>query len=432
MVESAPPPPWGVDLPPHRSSGPPEPPKRKRRWVRYVVAGLVILVPIGALAGMKAAQIGMLVQAGAAMEKAGPPPQVVAVAPAEAQEWEHLVTAIGSVATTKGVAISTDVSGVVTRISFESGADVKKGDVLVELDTRVERAQLASAMARQQLAKTTASKTKTLADTGAVPKAQLDTDETQLQASTTDVAALRGLVDKKTIRAPFAGKLGLRSVNVGQFLTAGTPVASVETSDGLHVDFTLPQQWLSDITIGLPARVEVDQQSTADAGAPRAREGAFAERKVEEAKPATMTGKIAAVDTNVDPVTRTIKARVDVDGDDQLRPGMFVRVAVVLPGKREVVAVPATAIIRAPYGDSVFVVEDAPADAGAGRGTKRARQQFVRLGESRGDFVAVTEGLEAKREVVVAGAFKLHNDTPVRIDNSVRPDPKLDPRPPNR
>lgn len=431
MVESAPPPPWGVDLPPNGSGRPPDPPRRKRRWVRYLVAGLLIVVPIGALAAMKGAQIGMLVKAGAAMEKAGPPPEVVAVAPAEAQDWEHLVTAIGSVATTKGVAISTDVSGVVTRISFESGADVKKGDVLVELDTRVERAQLASAVAKQQLAKTTASKTKTLADTGAIPKAQLDTDETQLQASTTDVAALRGLVDKKTIRAPFAGKLGLRSVNVGQFLTAGTPVASVETSDGLHVDFTLPQQWLSDITVGLPARIEIDQQSTADAGAPKPREGALGERTIDAPNAAKMSGKIAAVDTNVDPQTRTIKARVDVDGDDQLRPGMFVRIAVVLPGKREVISVPATAVIRAPYGDSVYIVEDAPADGGA-PGTKHARQQFVRLGESRGDFVAVTEGLKAKQEVVIAGAFKLHNNAPVRVDNSVKPDPKLDPRPPNR
>jgi membrane fusion protein (multidrug efflux system) len=363
---------------------------------------LGILAVVGALAAVKGAQIGSMIAFGKKAQEAGPPPEAVGSAIAELQAWEGELEAVGSVATSKGVALSTDVSGVVTHIYFESGATAKQGQVLVELDSGVERAQLASAISQRELAATTLRRTKALAATGAVSPAQVDADETAMRGAATAVDAIQAQISKKTITAPFTGKLGIRSVNLGQYLNAGTPVTVLETADALHVDFTLPQQRLADVKVGMPVHI---WEESGDAGAP-------------------IVGKIAAVDPTVDPNTRNIKLRADTDSTD-LRPGMFVRVAVILPQKADVVVVPVTAIVHAPYGDSVFVVEDKD-------GKKIGRQQFVRVGRARGDFVSITDGLKAKQEIVTAGAFKLRNNSPIKIDNSMKLDPKLDPRPANR
>ena len=227
---------------------------------------------------------------------------------------------------------------------------------------------------------------------------------------------LHAQIAKKTIRAPFAGKLGIRSVNLGQYLQPGTPVTVLETTDALHVDFSLPQEQLHRVAVGHPVRVTLEGS----------------------AEP-PLTGTIAAVDPTIDQTTRTIKLRADLsDKTDTLRPGMFVRVAVVLPEKTKSVIVPATAIVHAPYGDSVFIIEPRKADTpGAattpdGKPIKLARQQFVRVGQSRGDFAAVLEGLKPSEEVVTAGAFKLRNNAPVFVDSTKQPTPKVDPRPENR
>ncbi len=383
------------------------------RWILTVVG---ILVAIGALVAVKGSQIGMLIAFGKQAEAAGPPPEAVGTAIAEEQAWESTITAVGSVASGKGVALAADVPGVVTRISFESGATVKQGQVLVELDTNVERAQLASALARKELATSTIARTRALASKGAISQAQLDADEAALRTSTTDVEGLQAQIAKKTIRAPFAGKLGIRSVNLGQYLQPGTSVTVLETTDALHVDFSLPQEQLQRVAVGQPVRITLDGTSEAP-----------------------LDGTIAAVDPTIDHTTRTIKLRADLSGKtDALRPGMFVRVAVILPEKSKSVIVPATAIVHAPYGDSVFVVEprkpDAPGAATTpdGKPVKVARQQFVRVGEARGHFAAVLEGLKPSEEIVTAGAFKLRNNAPVFIDNTKQPTPKVDPRPENR
>jgi membrane fusion protein (multidrug efflux system) len=309
------------------------------------------------------------------------------------------VSAIGSVSTGKGVALSTEVAGVVSRMRFESGARVAAGQELVELDTAVERAQLASAVARRQLAAITAERTRKLVLTDAAPIAQLDNDESQLRSTTKDAEQIQAQIARKTIRAPFAGKVGIRLVNVGQYLNAGVPVTFIEPEEALHVDFTLPQQWLGDVGVGMRARILLG----ADVGAP-------------------LEGHVAAVDPAIDQATRNIKLRADVDnGANLLRPGMFVTVDVVLPEKARFVVVPVTAIVHAPYGDSVFVVEQG-----------RARQQFVRLGKTRGDFVAILEGVKPKQEIEMAGAFKLRNDIPVTVDNTKAPKPQIAPHPENR
>ncbi|MDB4997220.1 MAG: putative Co/Zn/Cd efflux system rane fusion protein [Myxococcaceae bacterium] len=384
--------------------------------LRYVVAVLLVLVVIGSLAGMKAMQIGKLMKNGKQMEQAGPPPEAVATAPAQDQSWDDTLSAVGSVASDRGVALSNDAPGLVTRIRFESGAVVKKGQVLVELDTNLERAQLASAVARKSLAATTYGRTKNLVEKAALPQAQLDNDEAQLKTAITDADAIQAQIAKKTIRAPFAGRLGIRAVNLGQYLNAGTPVAVLETVEAVHVDFTLPQQRLADVTIGMPVRValEADVQHPFD-------------------------GTVAAVDPALDPATRAIKIRADVPNrDERLRPGMFVEVTVLMPHKTPVVTVPATAIQHAPYGDSVYVVEDKKPDAPGmrrtpdGKPVKVVRQQFVRVGSERGDFIAVLDGVKPGDEVVTAGGFKLRNGSPVFVDPAKQPTPKLEPRPENR
>lgn len=387
--------------------------------MRWVLTILGIVLVVGALVALKGAQIGKLIAFGKQAEKDGPPPEAVATSIAEEQAWAGSLTAVGSVTTAKGVALAPDVPGVVTRISFESGATVKQGQVLVELDASVERAQLASAVARRDLAKSNIGRTRALTASGTLSQAQLDADEAALRTSTTDVEGIEAQIAKKTIRAPFAGRLGLRAVNLGQYLQPGTPVTVLETVDAVKVDFGLPQQKLADVKVGMPVRLRVNAAEAPDAG--------------------PMEGKIAAVDPTVDPVTRAIRLRADVaTGTEGLRPGMFVEVEVLLPGTKSHVVVPQTAVVHAPYGDSIFVVEDKKADAPGLRATpdglpvRVARQQFVKLGSSRGDFVAVLDGVKSKEEVVTEGAFKLRNNAPVLVDNKKALKPQLDPHPENR
>lgn len=374
--------------------------------MRYVLTILGIILVIGVLVGIKGAQIAKLIGFGKQMEASGPPPEAVSTAIAEEQEWEELITAVGSVTTARGVALSTEVAGTVTAIRFESGANVKAGQVLVELDSSVERAQLQSAIARRQLATTNADRSRRLVQTGAIAPATLDNDDAMLRQSTTDAEAITAQIARKTIRAPFSGKVGARSVNLGQYLQPGTAVAMLEGAETAHVDFTLPQQRLADVHVGMNARI-ITGDGDGDAGAGSSEEA-----------------KITTVDPVLDNATRTVRVRADVADEKAsvLRPGMFVKVNVILPKKGKYTVVPATAVIHATYGDSVFVVEGS-----------KARQQFVKLGESRGDFVAILDGVKPKSEVVTAGAFKLRNNWPVAVDNSKKPfDPKLAPRPENK
>jgi membrane fusion protein (multidrug efflux system) len=386
--------------------------------VRYLWTLIGIVLVLGTLGAVKAAQIGRLISNGKAAEESGPPPEAVAAVRAEEQPWESALHAVGSVASDKGVALSNEVPGLVTRINFESGASVKQGTAIVELDTSTEHAQLASARARKALAVTTDERTRALAASGAVSPSQLDVDDAALRTATKEVDSIQTQIEKKTIRAPFSGRLGIRAVNLGQYLNPGTPVTVLETAEAVHVDFALPQQHLKDIAIGLPVRLALAAEGD---------------------KAAALEGKVAAVDPTIAQTTRTIKVRADVPNrDGRLRPGMFVNVAMVLPEAPKYVTAPSTAVVHEPYGDSVFIVEDKKPEAKGlkatpdGKPVKIARQQFVRRGPARGDFVAIVEGLKAGQEVVTAGAFKLRNGAPVVVDNTKVPTPQLAPRPENR
>jgi membrane fusion protein, multidrug efflux system len=391
-------------------------PLRSKKVTRYVVVTLGLLLLVGVLVSVKFLQISSLMAMGKEMAKAGPPPEAVASAVAEARDWEGTLFAVGTVAGAKSVDLSNDAPGRVDRIRFESGATVKKDQILVELDTSVERAELASAKSRRDLARVNVERSRLLVAEKVAPKAQLDNDEATLRTAGSEIAQIQAEIERKIVRAPFAGRLGIREVNVGQYVNAGTRLAMLEEIGAVYVDFTLPQEQLGRVSNGMPVRLST--------------------RTLEKTP---IEGTISAVAPGVDALTRSVPVRASIPSkSDKLRPGMFVDVTVVMPTRSKVVAVPATAVVHAPYGDSLFVIEDKPADSPGmsktpdGKPVKVARQQFVRLGEARGDFVAILEGVKAGQQVVSAGAFKLRNGSPIVIDNSVKPEPKQNPRPENR
>ncbi len=375
--------------------------------MRYLIVILGLVTLVGGLVAIKGAQIAQLIGMGEALKKAGPPPEFVATAVAERQTWEDTLSAVASVVTAKGVALSNDAPGVVSRIHFESGDTVKQGDVLVELDTSVERAQLASVHAKRELAGISQKRSKALAAWGATAQSQVDADESSFKSLTADGNALAAQISRKVIRAPFSGKLGLRQINLGQYLAPGTTVAALEAEKSAFMDFSLPQRDLSKLHAGMQVRAFES--------------GTLA---------AIAEGTISAIDPAVDPITRTIKVRASLPVAVELRPGMYLRAEVVLPEKSQVVAVPQTAIVHASYGDSVFVTQQKPGPDGHLR--KVAQQAFVKVGATRGDFVAVVDGLKAETEVVTAGAFKLHNGVPIQVNNQGGLQPSLEPHPENR
>jgi membrane fusion protein, multidrug efflux system len=376
--------------------------------MRYLIVILGLVLVVGGLVAIKGKQIGMLIGMGEAMKKSGPPPEVVGTTVAKKQTWENTLSAVGSVVTAKGVALSNDAPGIVSRIHFESGDTVKQGDILVELDTSVERAQLASLRAKRDLAEISVKRSTSLATSGAVAQSQVDADASSFKSLTADASALSAQISRKIIRSPFSGRLGIRQVNLGQYLAPGTTVTTLEAEKSIFIDFSLPQQDLPKLRVGMTVRA-LQSGSNQPIG----------------------EGTISAVDPSVDPLTRTIKVRASLpENAEALRPGMFLRAEVVLPEKNEVIAVPQTAIVHASYGDSVFVGEDKPGPDGKPR--KVAQQHFVKLGATRGDFVSVVDGLAAEQEVVTAGAFKLRNGIPLKVNNQGAPEPSLDPHPLNR
>jgi len=379
----------------------------------FVIVGLLALV--GTLGFIKFSQISSLMAMGKAYEKSGPPPESVASGKSKKQTWQAELSAVGTIAAVKGVALSNDSPGVVSKISFESGQFVKQGQVLVELDTSVERAQLASALVRRDLATVTVNRSRALIKEQVTTQAQVDSDEAQVKSSASEAQTIQAQIARKIVRAPFAGRLGIRAVNVGQYLNPGTTLTVLQAIGAVYVDFSLPQQQLGTIVVGMPVKIQIEGSSEPP-----------------------QDGTIAAVDPTIDSTTRMLKLRATVpNAGDKLSPGMFANVAVQLPDQGEVVTIPLTAVVHASFGDSVFVVEekkpDAPGDkkTATGKPIMNARQQFVRLGVSRGDYVAVLDGVKEGQELVTAGAFKLRNNSPIVVDNSVRTDPQLNPKPEN-
>jgi len=374
---------------------------RAAMFRKILVAIVVVVVVAGALAGIKALQIRKMIAQGQSMVM---PPAVVSAVNATSASWETVLTAVGSVTAVQGVTLTAETPGKVVRIFFDSGDRVAAGDVLVQLDVSQESAQLRALEASENLARVNLKRMETLLAQRTTAKAEYDTALATHRQLLAEMDALRAVIAKKTIRAPFAGTLGLRQVNLGQNLGDSDIIASLQHLDTVHVEFVLPQQQVAQVHPGVTVRVNSD------------------------AVPGrTLEGRLTAIEPLADSSTRTVRMQAVLDNPGQtLRPGMFVNVGVALPGKREVTLVPVTAVLYAAYSDSVFLVE-----AAEGNGTEglKLRQQFVQLGERRGDFVAVTRGVEPGQTVVSTGVFKYRNGQSVVVDNTLAPEFKTAPTP---
>jgi membrane fusion protein (multidrug efflux system) len=292
------------------------------------------------------------------------------------------------------------------RIAFEPGTKVKAGDLLLQQDISSEKAQLRAAEATLALTKLDLERSSKLLATKAVAKAKYDSDFAQYKQAVAQIDGIRATIRKKTIRAPFDGSLGIRLVNLGQVLNEGEPIVSLQTINPIFVNFFLPQQQLAQVKPGLKVRVTTDALSGE-----------------------VIEGEITAISPEVDVATRNIRIQATVaNNQERLRPGMFVNVAVVLPSRGEVLAIPATAVLYAPYGDTVFVVNEKEREKDL-QSVKVVQQKIVQLGEKRGDFVAIVSGLEKGETVVSTGVFKLRNDQTVVVDNTLAPVFKLAPKP---
>jgi len=367
---------------------------------------LVLMLGVAAvlLAGLgffKFRQIEGAVQAGGFQ----PPPEAVTSIVTQREQWPAIMAVIGTTEAVHGVTVSADLPGTVARINFDSGKPVREGEILVELDTRQERAQLASLEAQSELARVNFGRTQELVNAGVISRQEYDQATSQQKATEANVAEIRATIARKTIRAPFSGILGIRKVNLGQYLSAGTPIVSNQSLNPIYVNFGVPQQEATRVKIGRSLRVTT-----------------------EDVAGKVFAGNVTAIDSEVDQTTRNIQIQATLANPDaKLRPGMFVQVELPLGASRDVIALPASAINYAPYGDSVFVITDLKDPKGQTyRGVK---QQFVKIQGARGDQVAVISGLNAGDEVVTSGVFKLRNGAAVQVNNSVQPGNNPAPKP---
>lgn len=367
-----------------------------------ILSLLLLLLVAGALGGIKALQIGRLIAAGQVFV---PPPVAVATTVVQEETWPLQLEAVGTLTAVQGVALSVEIPGMVREIHFENGAMVQAGDLLVKLDTSSEEAQLRAVEAQVELARLQAHRLRNLRQGDTVSQSELDTAEATLKANLANADAIRAIIAKKHLRAPFAGQLGLRQVHLGQYLEAGRPIVTLQSLHPLYADFSLPQQTVSQLQTGLVVQVQSD---------------AFPARR--------FTGHLMALAPDISPETRSVSLRGLIPNPDQaLRPGMFVRVWVTLAGQQQVLVIPSTSVLSAPYGDSVFIVE--PRAPAAGAPALVVRQQLVRLGRHQGDWVVVEAGLKAGDKVVNGGLFKLRNGEAVVENNELMPKPQRSPQP---
>lgn len=360
-----------------------------------LVVGALMYTKLGQFAAMSEAAVNMV-----------PPPQTVTASTVAEDRWEQVIAATGTVAAVQGVTVSAEVGGRITRIAFESGANVGEGEILLQLDIASEHAQLASAEAGAALAAADLQRVRELGRRDLASEDAVDRAKARVQETVAQVGVISALIDKKTVRAPFTGRLGLRLVNLGQILREGDPIVALQTPDPVHVDFSIPERLIGEVRDGVRVRVRCDA-----------------------APGEIFDGEVIALSPEVEAATRNLRVRALVENTSgTLRAGMFANVEAVVEVSRTVLPVPATAVLYAPFGDSVFVVDTAEGEQD-GEGTLVLRQQFVRLGEARGDFVEVLDGLKPGETVVNSGVFKLRAGTAVAIDNTLAPKARIDPRP---
>jgi membrane fusion protein (multidrug efflux system) len=370
-------------------------PKKLRAWV-LAILGLVAVLAV--LVGIKASQIVAMINAGKHFVL---PPESVTSAKVEKMEWTASRNAVATLVAVHSVTVASELAGTLRQIAFESGASVRHGDLLVRLDTSTEEAQVAAADAQSTLAKTSLRRASALREHGSNSEADLDAADSTAQQTAANSAVLRATIAKKSIRAPFDGRLGIRQVELGQVLAAGTAIASLQSVTPIYADFWLPQQAIADVKVGQVVHLRVADVYPKD----------------------TWTGAVTTVNAEVDTSTRNVLVRATVPNPDgRLQPGMFANVEIVSDAKRTALVIPETAVIYAPYGDAVYAIEEKEK-------TLTARQKFVRLGDRRGDLVEVVSGLGAGETIVSSGAFKLHNGSAVVVHNELAPAADVAPKP---
>jgi membrane fusion protein (multidrug efflux system) len=337
------------------------------------------------------------------------PPVAISAAEAQADRWISEVTAVGSVAAVQGASLTTEAAGIVETIHFENGAEVNAGDVIVTLDTATDRAQLRSLQAAARLAELERDRLKTLYARKSISKSEFDQRQSLLEQAEANVAAQEARIEEKTLRAPYAGRLGIRQVNIGQYVAAGDPIIGLQSLDPVFLNFTLPEQRFADISVGGKVRAAMDAL-----------------------RGQTFEGRITAIEPVIDADTRNFRVQATLaNPEQQLRPGMFARVSLNVGEERDVVTVPRTAISFNPYGNAVFVLVEGEEKGEDGKPQLVARQRFVRTGEERGDLIAIEEGLAVGDRVASSGLLKLRSGAAVTIDNEVVPDANIAPTPDN-
>jgi len=367
---------------------------------KIVLSVFAVVLVIAALAGVKVLQIRKLMSTAKTMVV---PPETVSSVVAREEQWQDTLSAVGSISAVQGVMVTAEIPGTISEIAFESGAVVAKDDLLVKLDTSSEDAQLRALEAQANLARTNLVRMQSLRSENTVSQSELDQAETTLEQFVANADNVRATIAKKVIRAPFAGRLGIRQVNTGQYLEAGKPIVSLQSPAPLYGDFSLPQQELARLKTGLRVRLTTDTYSDK-----------------------FFDGVLTAINPDLDTVTRSIGLQATfANAEGFLRPGMFARMEVVFPEEQTVLTIPATSILSAPYGDSVYVIEPNTNAAGG----LVVRQQFVHVGRAKGDYVSVTTGLKPGERVVGAGLFKLRNGMSVVENNSLTPAAEQKPNP---
>jgi len=369
---------------------------------RLIITLLALAAVIGGLGFVKYRQVEVAGAQGASFKM---PATAVTTVVAQRETWPSTLTVIGTAAAVEGVTVSADLPGTIDKIHFESGQSVHEGDILVELDTRQERAQLANLEAQRDLAGINYGRAQELVKAGVISHSDYDNANAQQKATEAQVGDIKAAIARKTIHAPFTGLLGIRQVSLGEYLAAGQAIVSLQSVDPIYVNFGVPQQNAAGIKPGHIVRVtNSDLPGTA------------------------LSGRITALDSVVNEQTRNIQVQATLaNKGNKLRPGMFVQVEMPLGQPRQVVPLPASAINYAPYGDSVFIVSDMK-DA-KGNMYRGVRQQVVKIEGSRGDQVAITSGLNPGDEVVSSGVFKLRNGAPVQVNNTVKPGNNPSPKP---
>lgn len=370
----------------------------KKRMILMLVA---VGIFVATIAAVKTRQIQNGMRQNASFQ---PPPEAVTTVVAKREQWPATWSSIGSVAAVHGVTVSADLPGIVEKISFESGQSVAEGAELARLDTRQEQAQLAWAEAARGISDLNLERAKDLVLQGISAQADLDRLAAEQKQAVARIGEIHATIERKTIRAPFSGVLGIRQVNLGQYLEGGAAVVPLQSVRPVYVNFAVPQQQVAQVKVGSPIHVTA-----------------------ESAMGVESDGRVTAVDSIVNEATRNVQVQATfVNGDGKLRPGMSVKTNVGMGAGDPAVTVPTSAILYAPYGDSVFIVEQIDGPKGRYLGV---RQQFVKLGGSRGDQVAVLSGLKAGEEVVTSGVFKLRNGAAVKVNNKVQPGNNPAPKP---